>query len=474
MTSMPLSKNDIPKSVELIDLYPDLFNAIFKDNRNVFISGPGGAGKSYTIGKIKNYCDLNNIQCDLTSTTGVSAHALGHGASTIHRFTSINLGDKPIDTIIKNIKTNPEKLARWKKAQILVIDEVSMLGSLILDLISAIGKEIRIGKRKMRTMKKSNIPIPPFGGIQIIFSADMMQLMPIRDKFPFESPVWEELNLYNFRVTHPYRYPDINHFQLLSRVRLGEQTQEDIDMLNKRVVAYKEYMKDGGSLVINDIKPTRIYPLKRDVEDINSMELEKLDGDTSLYEATDCITIKHNDSGEPMIDPENINTQEYAEYMDAIVPYEIGMKPGAQVMLTKNLSVEEGLVNGARGVVESCGDDTIVVKFKCGMTVDITPEEYEYEDEKVTVNRVQFPLMLAWSVSIHKMQGATLDYCIIDLGTSLFACGMGYVALSRCKTVSGIFIVNLIPRMLKANPIALQFEQELIKKSIMAPKVDVN
>ena len=273
----------------------------------------------------------------MTSTTGVSAHALGPGASTLHRWSSIKLGDKPFDVILSWIRQNQDKKRRWKKAQILVIDEVSMLGASVLTLVSKIGQMIRLGLKEIKRLQKEKLEIPPFGGIQVIFSGDFMQLMPVNDEFAFKSTVWKQLNFFNFRCTHPYRYKDIDHFNLLSRIRVGEHTEKDIEILRSRVKAYEEYKKQEKSFQLKGkIKPTRIYPLKKDVEAINNVELERLEGDAICYSAEDTISIKVNVDGKQAEDPENLNTQEYVEYMDTIVPPEITLKPGAQVMLTTN------------------------------------------------------------------------------------------------------------------------------------------
>lgn len=450
----------IDEESELYKLYPDLYKAIFIHKRNVLISGNGGTGKSYTIKLIKKESEKREKQCDLTSTTGVSAHALGLGATTLHRWSGIKLGDKPLETIITSIKKNPQQIKRWKECDILVIDEVSMLGSNVLSLVSQVGQIIRYGKKGIKSFLKQEKKIPPFGGLQIIMSADFMQLQPVKDKYAFKSPVWKELDILNFRLTTPYRYPDIKHFEMLSRIRVGKHTEDDINLLRTRVAAYEEYRKKerNNEIKVTDIKPTRIYPLKKDVEDINMMELNRLKGDPVIYEADDKIIIKTDKDGKPLVNPDLFNTKEYIEYMNNVVSPELILKKDAQVMLTINLSVEDGLVNGARGIVEECLDDRITVKFKCGTVVDIKPNEYDYEDELVTVIRCQFPLILASAITTHKSQGSTLDYAIIDLGTSLFAKGMGYVMLSRCKTLDGIFIVNLIPEKLKADEEALAFD----------------
>jgi ATP-dependent DNA helicase PIF1 len=458
---------------DLYKTYPDLYKAIFVDRRNVLLSGPGGTGKSYTIGMVKRETMRLNLQCDLTSTTGVSAHGLGHGASTVHRFTSIRLGDKPLNVILEWIRGAQDKKKRWTKSQILVIDEVSMLGKKILDLINTVGQEIRIGSRELRKLRKAKLPILPFGGLQVIFSGDFLQLRPVNDDFSFESDVWAQLNLLVYRMSNPYRYPDPKYFDFLSRIRVGEQTEADIDALKLRVVAYEERMrKERAGELKEDIKPTRIYPLKKNVEVINLEELDKLDGDVYAYEATDLIMVRRDKDGNPVIRPEFINGGEYSEYMDSIAPHEILLKPGAQVMLTKNLSVEEGLVNGARAVVLACHDERITVKFKSGLVQDIVAHPYEFEDEKVLCTRSQFPLILAWALTVHKTQGATLDSAIMDLGTTVFQAGMAYVALSRVKTLEGLYVTNLMPKMIRADETALAFERKLIEGSTAAPRID--
>ena len=451
---------------ELEKLYPELYKAIFKERRNILISGIGGTGKTYSINLIRNDCQKLGIKCEVTSTTGTSAHAIK--GNTIHRFSGIKLGNKPLATILADIKKKRDKIKGWKDVQILIIDEVSMLGAKTLKLINEVGQHIRYGSKIMKDFKigKYNGEILPFGGIQIIFIADFLQLPPINDEFAFKSPVWETLNFFNFRMVHPYRYPDISHFEMLSRFRTSQFTPEDIQILRTRVKEYEIYrQKERWGQINEEIKPTRIYSLNRDVETINMQELEKLEGDIVAYECNDVIIPKNKEN-------HNFHVHEYTEFLDTVAEKEIYLKEKAQVMLTINLDVELGLTNGSRGVVMSCEDNLVAVKFKNGETINITPYPYEHEDDDVIAVRHQFPLKLAWSYSIHKSQGATLDYAIIDLGTSLFCPALGYVALSRCRTLNGLYIVNIVPDKIKADPDALKFEEELIKTSILGNKIE--
>jgi ATP-dependent DNA helicase PIF1 len=452
--------------------YPDIYKAVFINHRNILLSSPGGCGKSFTIGMIKEESLRIGIKCVLTSTTGVSAHSIK--GETIHRFSGIKLADKPLEVILKSIKTKKDRVKAWKDVQILVIDEVSMLNAKVLELIEQVATNIRFSKRDMKAFKETNTPIPLFGGVQTIYSADFLQLPPIEGDFVFESLVWKKLDLVMFRLTHPFRYPDIDHFNMLSRIRVGEQTAEDIKNLKDRIKAYEQYrIEEKNNTNPNIIKPTRIYSLKKDVGDINLLELEKLEGDTYSYNANDVIIIKKSNEGKLVISAYEINTDEYVQYMDNIAPPELLIKINAQVMLTSNLDVENGLVNGSRGIVNECHDERISVKFRSGTVVDIIPQGYEYEDDKVQVVRYQFPLILAWANTFHKNQGITLDYAILDLGTSLFGPGMGYVGLSRCRTLQGILLVNIIPEKIKPHNKALAYEKELVNNSIHLKPVEI-
>lgn len=609
----------ISKSLE--ELYPELHNAIFKEKRNVLMTGIGGTGKSFNIKLIKQECDSLGITCNITSTTGVSANNIG--GTTIHKFTGIGLGDKSVEITTANIKRKSDAMENWKKCDILIIDEVSMLGAKVFDLIDEVSKHVRYNPFMLKKMKREGIKIPPFSGIQVILCGDFLQLRPVKDDYAFKSNVWDRLNLFYFRVEHPFRYPDLDHFNLLSRVRVGTHTKEDIAKLKERLAAYSEFKKNGE---MEEIKPTKILPLTRDVMDINMQELDKIVEETIVYEADDeffhvkrekkgraravlkfngngkvrgkckksgenanekngneinaeddgkvadvnveyvekesqvgkeitnglenlkletlnipssviipvsdtiidsviesgteigaesepgqtnesekdkdkengkCRTVaekegkekgkgKFNDENkEDHKDDEDLEIiyetatklsekkrLEYSNYMDNIVPFELRFKKTAQVMLTKNLNVEAGLVNGARGVILECADDYITVKFKCGITINIKPQMWEYQDDEIKIVRHQFPLILAYAFTVHKCQGFTLDYAIIDLGPSLFSPGMGYVALSRCKTLGGLYISSLIADLIRPDPEALEFEQHIIENSVVGRVIE--
>lgn len=442
------------------EIHKKLIDLLINKKRNIFLSGPGGCGKSYIIKNIlQPYAQKNFINVSITSTTGVSA--LSIGGTTIYRWSGIKLGKESLYTICERIREkNKDCYKRWRECRILVIDEISMLGMKIFSLLDKVGKNIC----------DNNLP---FGGKQLILSGDFLQLPPVQDSFSFMSDVWRDLNLRIFRMITPKRYPDVEHFNMLMRIRVAKHTKEDIKKLYSRVDAYIDYIRKGGDKN-EKIKPTRIYSLKKDVEQHNLEELSKLEGDVIVYNSTDKFVHKNvgddntnntnNTKNTKNTKISNKDIMDYTEFLDTVVDRQVFLKDGAQVMLTYNLDIDIGLVNGSRGVVISCDKDSVNVLFKNGVITRILYHSYEFEDGRVKMVRYQLPLILAWSCSIHKMQGASLDYAIMDLGPSIFAPGMAYVALSRVRTLDGLLLSSLVPKKIIADPEALEFETKIIEE----------
>lgn len=473
-------------------LNPEIRKAVFEDKRNIAFTGPGGTGKSFEIKLLKLAADTLSIQCPVTSTTGVSA--LGVNGTTIHRWSCIKLGKDPVMVIVNKILNNKDALKRILGAKILVIDEVSMFGSKTLYLVHDVCQRVRDNYH-------------PFGGLQLVLSFDFLQLPPVNDEFAFKNELWEELNLKYFKFDDPKRFPDLEHFKLLKRARLGSISDEDDKKLRKRVVAYHDYLRKGGDRVL-EIKPTKVFSKKIDVEKVNLDELAKLPGDPFPYKARDKFVLKKKKKGEKLLakisierkngvkkvellpvnkpaqpgrsielkenlehitNPnvegrdENIidkkDEKDYTEYFNTIVPQHLFFKIGAQVMLTFNVDIDLGLVNGSRGVIVSCDEDGVVVQFINGITTKIGFNTYEFEDDKMKVSRLQLPFILAWALTIHKLQGCSLDFAVIDLGPSIFCPGMGYVALSRVRTLEGIYLTNYVRKKIYADEDALAFEE---------------
>ena len=420
----------------------DNIKSSLKEGRNIFLTGPGGVGKSYYINKLK---DELKDEIVLTSTTGVSSYNLK--AMTIHSFTGIGIfkvGDK-VENVIKKMKkfnsTYEQIKTRVRRHSIIVIDEVSMLGKGFLEMINEILKILR---------GNSNI----FGGYQVIFTGDFMQLPPVNDQYCFYSSVWKDLDFKVIQLTKLYRFNDDLYSSILSRVRLGKNTKEDNTELYKRYFAYKKYKdeleneeKEPG--IFQDkinlkVKPTFLYSRKINVNDKNMEELELNTNELIVFKAN--YRDKHKLC---RIDIDKLDNTIY-------------LKIGAQVMLTVNFDIDLGLVNGSRGVVTKYEDGLLYVKFLNGMEISFSRHEYVFEEDgKVMYRMYQFPFILAYALSIHKVQGCTLDYAIIDIGHSVFEENMSYVALSRVRNLDGLFLANFQPYKIMPSKEALAFYESL-------------
>lgn len=366
-------------------------SSLFKDfinNKNIAISGPGGVGKTYQINKIKEYCEKNAIKTSLCASTGIAAKLIG--GTTVHHWAGI----KPynVDKYIEGKfvfypSDKKESTKRIKKTQVLVIDEVSMIGNYTFELLDHICRVIRKVDK-------------PFGGIQLIVSFDMLQLPPIKENYIFKSPVWNEMGFSVTYLTKSFRTQDSELFELLSRARLGKINQDDKEILKKRVGAVNKTFEE------KNIKPTVLYSHKVDVDKLNYDNLKNLVGPYYHYKSKDVIHTKElgtitNSNINNLSTEEKKEAKEVFEHLDNIVTKEVYLKIGAQVLLTVNKNVEQGLVNGSRGVVVSCEKNGVVVDFE-NMTVLIDYHTFEHEEGTTIYTRSYIPLQLAWALTIHK------------------------------------------------------------------------
>lgn len=419
------------------------------EKQNIALSGPGGVGKTYQINKIREYCEKESIKYHVCASTGIAAVLIG--GSTIHHWAGV----KPY-MIEKFQKGEYQFTVSWKKestkriasTRLLIIDELSMIGKSLFELIDIMCRKI----------KKNN---QPFGGIQLVVSFDMLQLSPVKDDFVFNSSLWESLNFKYIYLTKTYRTSDQRFFELLSRARIGKLNKEDIAILKTRLNAKNEEFEEKG------IKPTIIYCHRVNVEKINFDEIQKLPGPFYNYKSKDML-YKNEVDITPTYTEQPPEVSEYFEetitLMNTIVPEEIFLKPQSQVMLTKNLNIEEGLVNGSRGVITKCLNEGVSVKF-CNKEKEIIIgfHDTDYTDPlaNVTFVRKHIPLQLAWSISTHKSQGQTLEYAKLDLGKNIFCAGQAYVALSRMKSLEGMVLMSFDDKKVYASDEALDFDDKI-------------
>lgn len=437
---------------------------IIKTGKNILIQGSAGSGKSFLINHIVSNCIIKkNIH--ITAMTGTAAVLLGNDATTFHSWVFKDLGNKSVEDYVKNINAKYIWLKSWRTVGVLVIDEVSMLSADLLDKFDKIA----------RTVRKE--PSKPFGGIQVILMGDFFQLPPIiEEAHTAEIPKelskrmcfeWDEFPYYftviefstNFRQKSDTKYQEI-----LNRIRIGKYTKSDIEAIESRLQIKPEGL----------IKPTKLNTLRKDVQYINEMKLDQIEDDSITWKQE--WTLQFDSESEvmkelhkPMIErfrksanEEIINRLEKFDKNNQHEP-ELTLKKGAQVMLIYNLDIKAGLANGSRGVVVDIINKTPIVLFTNGLKIPIEKVSWKVHswDNKINLLRTQIPLKLAWAISIHKSQGLTLDYAEIDIGSSVFEYGQAYVALSRVKSLDGLFLKNFDKTKIKAHPRVLDWYSKL-------------
>ncbi|XP_061488611.1 ATP-dependent DNA helicase PIF1 isoform X2 [Rhineura floridana] len=395
-----------------------VLNAVLS-GKNVFFTGSAGTGKSYLLKRIVASLPPNSTYA--TASTGVAACHIG--GTTLHAFAGIGSGKAPLHQCIE-LAQRPGIRQQWLNCRHLIIDEISMVEGEFFDKLEAVARVVRKCE-------------DPFGGIQLIICGDFLQLPPVskaneQPMFCFQAKSWQKCIHLNMELTEVRRQTDNAFISLLHAVRLGRCTEEVTRQLT--LTATHNVERDG-------ILATQLCTHKDDVELTNARRLQELPGEEKTYKAVDS-------------DPLSVNT------LDSQCP----------VMLTKNLDVSRGLVNGARGVVigfETEGKGLPKVRFLCGATNVVGLERWVLKGPAGTyVSRQQLPLKLAWAISIHKSQGMSLDCVEISLAR-VFEFGQAYVALSRARGLAGLRILDFDPKVVRANPCVLQFYRHLRRKQFL-------
>lgn len=418
----------------------EIIDIALNTNENIFLHGPGGTGKSTLLKEIAKQFSKQGKKVAITAATGVAAINVGGG--TLHRFAGIGLGKDDKFKLYKKVMSKRKYIDRWRDTQVLIIDETSMIGGELFDKINYIAKKVR--QRK-----------DPMGNLKVIISGDLLQLPPINDKWIFESESWEEFNFLIFNLRESRRYEKDEYFEMLLRIRESRHSKNDIKLLQECVTKYEKVEDDIETW---DIQPTILYSRRIDVDYHNKNELDKLDDKEYNFDAIDSFEFRENNTSEEQ-------KAYYKTILNDAIPERIYLKKGAQVMLRKNLDVELGLVNGSRGVVIDINvqSNEIMVMFLNGITMPIVKDQWEIDDNDVLVIRQQIPLILAWSITIHKSQGATLDSVICDIGSSVFAFSQAYVALSRVKDIKGLYLTDLEISSIRTDPTALAYVKQIDK-----------
>lgn len=393
---------------------------LINEGKNVYLTGPAGTGKSYTIKTIVKESNDKGKIVHLTASTGIAASLIG--GSTLHSWAGIGLGNRKF--------VNNSARERILDCKLLIIDEISMLDYQYVSKVDLMVRKIK---------RNDNI----FGGIQLLLTGDFGQLPPVQKNretpfYLFQDELWNRMELNVVNLTQIYRQRDKEFVELLMRLRGNELTDEDIELIQST---------KNNNLGDNQIKPTILYCRNRDVDRMNMMELAKLDGESIVCKAEDFFKNK-----------------ELEKSITFNLPEELALKVGAQVMLLFN--DEQDLVNGSRGIVDSIkNSNTITVRFYNGRVKDYTQYKQEFTDEhgKIVAYRKQFPFRLAWCLTIHKSQGMTIDLLDVDL-YGAFAYAQAYVAISRGVGLDNIRIRNFDRKSVLVSKVVRKFHNEMVPK----------
>lgn len=443
-------------NLENIDLdnleFQNAWNLIRNTRRSVFLTGKAGTGKSTFL---KYICANTNKEHVVLAPTGIAA--VNVGGQTMHSFFKIPfkplLPDDPDFSprrIRKTLRYSAQKVKLIKKLKLIIIDEISMVRC---DIIDFIDKVLRIYSGNMRE---------PFGGKQLLFVGDIFQLEPVvtRDMrdilrryynqfFFFNAKVFGRLGLIPIELRKIYRQTDSSFISLLDRVRVSHASKTDIQLLNRQYDPdYKEV----------DDKFVMTLATRRDtVDSINDAHMEALD--TPEYTFTGVVTD---------VFPDN----------DLPTSKGLTLKRGAQVIFIRN-DMEGRWVNGTLGKVLTVDEDGIVVELENGDSYVLEQEvwenvqySYDEKEKKVIENVVgtfrQYPVKLAWALTVHKSQGLTFNNIVVDFTGGAFSSGQTYVALSRCTSLEGITLLKpLSERDIIVNTAIVDFSRQFNNQAVI-------
>jgi len=432
---------------------------LFKEGKNLLITGPGGVGKTHLIHEFIKDAERRGKKVQICALTGCASILLGCNAKTIHSWSGIKMAKGSKTQIVERALRCKKVKKNWKGIQVLIIDEVSMMSKKIFEALEELARLTRSNSQ-------------PFGGLQVILTGDFFQLPPIgtpnepdTSAFCFESPIWYTvIPLDNhIELNTMFRQKDPKYIEILSQVRKGELSDQNIHIL-------REHSKRTYDIELNNgINISKLFPVRSRVDYINQLMFDKLDSmeeEYTIEKIFDCgVYLESGTSIEP-------DVMEICNNMTAIEKdYEMNgllssaqcsellkLKVGAIVMCTANIDMEHGICNGSQGIIiDLVGlDKSPKIRFTNGYIM-VMPKHHWQSIDYPRIAIKQYPLQLAWALTIHKIQGATLTAAQIDIGSSIFEYGQTYVAMSRVKSLEGLYLSDFNPNKIRANPKVLLF-----------------
>ncbi|OGT44184.1 MAG: hypothetical protein A3F13_06180 [Gammaproteobacteria bacterium RIFCSPHIGHO2_12_FULL_40_19] len=394
---------------------------LLKMGKNIFLTGAAGSGKTYLLNQYIQYLKENHVAVAVTASTGIAAtHLQG---TTLHSWSGIGVKDTLNEKELEKLLTTDRIKRNYKKTKVLIIDEISMLHKHQLDMVDTIARYI---------LNCENA----FGGMQIVLCGDFFQLPPVSGsiheiRFAFEAEAWKNADFHVCYLHEQHRQGNDSLLTILNDIRSGTAGE------HTKVPLRTRYKKEPEGAVI----ATKLYSRNINVDAMNEQALFHLQGREKTFKMT----------------TEGFSTLVEGLKKSCLALEELTLKIGAEVMFIKN-DISGRYVNGTRCVV--VGFDKTegwpIVKTYTGDIIVADAEEWKYEENGIVrATLMQVPLRLAWAITIHKSQGMTLDAAEIDLGDA-FEPGMGYVALSRVRSLSGLKLMNLNDMALTVHPKILQ------------------
>jgi len=394
---------------------------LLKMGNNCFVTGPAGSGKTHLLRDYIKWLNKNNISVAVTASTGIAATHLS--GQTIHSWSGLGARDYLSPYELEALSEKKYLHDRFKKTKVLIIDEISMLSADSLDAIESI----------CRLMKNSS---EPFGGLQVVFSGDFFQLPPIgrgATRFAYGARAWRLADIKVCLLDSQWRQTDKSLYGILQAIRTKTLTIEHRKELETRLKGKINF----------EIHPVRLFTHNVDVDSSNSEELNRLDGPVKRFESI------------------HLGNKKMAQALErgSLIQPNLQLKVGARVMFIKN-DFEKNIANGTLGQVvdfSSRNEPVVLLADKRELVVASATWTIE-EDGKVKAQVSQMPLRLAWAITVHKSQGMTLEAAEIDLSKA-FGPGMGYVALSRIKSLTGLKLLGLSEQAYFISEDAYVFEE---------------
>lgn len=407
--------------------------AILESGQSALLTGAAGTGKTYVLNQFIKRAKRRGLSVAVTATTGLAATHLS--GTTIHAWSGIGVHETLEARLAGNLGKQRQELI--KKGDVLIIDEISMLHDFRLDMVDRVLRAVRDDQA-------------PFGGMQVILCGDFFQLPPVNRSgaraggFVTSSAAWQEGAFSVCYLKKQYRQTsDQLYSDILNGIRAGVLTRGQLDALQARAAAVDDPFATR----------TRLLTVNVDVDSVNHEQLEQLGGKLHTYHM------------------ETHGGKQYIEQLmrSCLAPETLYLKKGAQVMCIKNAQ-DRKYANGSLGAVTGFekGTDFPVVELVNGKTITVRPDTWELMDgDKRRAQLMQLPLRLAWAITVHKSQGMTLDAARIDLSRA-FVEGMGYVALSRVRSLKHLTLDGLNGMALRVSPLAKQLDAELQSRSEQA------